>query len=132
MDPDLCTLLRRDDPQKENRVLEMGFYYNRLAVQVECRVWDERRDLALAKIIRIKTSEEHSSPVRPVFTFVPVAESLSNSAHIHCIGQPGTDDLESGVSHKTACGLIETSRGRLLHDIWCRPTGQLRYRHSGI
>ncbi|KAJ5144539.1 hypothetical protein N7448_001931 [Penicillium atrosanguineum] len=88
-------------------------YYNGLAVQVECRAWDERRDLALAKIIRIETSEKHSSPVRPVFTFVPVAQTLKTSAHILCIGQPGADDLESAVPRQTAYNLIEISQGRL-------------------
>ncbi|KAJ5464366.1 uncharacterized protein N7458_000052 [Penicillium daleae] len=87
--------------------------YTGLAVQVECQVWDARRDLALAKVVCIEAPEELSSsssshPATPVFTFVPLSTSQSTTAPIICIGQPGADDLD-----KTAYDLIEISKGRL-------------------
>ncbi|KAF7516682.1 hypothetical protein PCG10_002010 [Penicillium crustosum] len=94
--------------------LKWLLYYNGLAVQVECRVWDERRDLALAKIVRVEVLDEQCrGSVNPIFTCVPVAESLSTCSPIFCIGQPGADDLESDSPCKTAYDLIELSRGRL-------------------
>lgn len=90
-------------------------YYTGLAVQVECRVWDERRDLALAKIIRVEmeksTSVDRASS--PVFSFASPATSQSPTTPIFCIGQPGADDLESASPRKTAYDLIEVSTGRL-------------------
>lgn len=94
--------------------LKWLLYYNGLAVQVECRAWDERRDLALAKIIRIEIFDEQCRGlVKPIFTCVPVAESLSTYSPIFCIGQPGADDLESVSPRETAYDLVEISRGRL-------------------
>ncbi|KAJ5847525.1 hypothetical protein N7455_011482 [Penicillium solitum] len=96
--------------------LKWLLYYNGLAIEVECRAWDERRDLALAKIVRIEVPDEQCrGSVNPIFTCVPVAESLSLStcSPIFCIGQPGADDLESDSPRKTAYDLIELSRGRL-------------------
>ncbi|KAJ5175762.1 uncharacterized protein N7482_001639 [Penicillium canariense] len=90
-------------------------YYTGLAVQVECRVWEARRDLALAKVVCIELPDEHRlrGPASPIFTFVPLGTSQSTSAPIICIGQPGADDLESDAPRKTAYDLIEISRGRL-------------------
>lgn len=77
-------------------------------------MWDERRDLALAKIVRIEVLDEQCrGSVNPIFTCVPVAESLSTCSPIFCIGQPGADDLESDSPRKTVYDLIELSRGRL-------------------
>ncbi|KAJ5519186.1 hypothetical protein N7453_001608 [Penicillium expansum] len=76
--------------------LKWLLYYNGLAVQVECRVWDERRDLALAKIVCVEILvEQCKGSVNPIFTCVSVAELLSTSSPIFCIGQPGADNLES-------------------------------------
>ncbi|KAJ5388962.1 uncharacterized protein N7496_000030 [Penicillium cataractarum] len=92
--------------------------YTGLAVQVECLVWDARRDLALAKVICIEVPEELRSsrgPVSatPVFAYIPLSTSQSTTAPIICIGQPGADDLESAAPRKTAYDLIEISQGRL-------------------
>ncbi|KAJ6097758.1 hypothetical protein N7499_002132 [Penicillium canescens] len=94
--------------------LKWLLYYNGLAVQVECRAWDERRDLALAKIVRIEIFDERCRrSVTPIFACVPIAESMSTSSSIFCIGQPGADDLESVSPRKTAYDLVELSQGRL-------------------
>ncbi|KAJ6072294.1 hypothetical protein N7467_010379 [Penicillium canescens] len=94
--------------------LKWLLYYNGLAVQVECRAWDERRDLALAKIVRIEIFDERCrGSVTPIFACVPIAESMSTSSPIFCIGQPGADDLESVSPRKTAYDLVELSQGRL-------------------
>lgn len=93
--------------------------YTGMAVQVECRVWDARRDLALAQVICIELPEPEglgsssSQPSRPEFTFVRLSASQSTTAPIICIGQPGADDLESKSPRKTAYDLVEVSRGRL-------------------
>jgi hypothetical protein len=94
--------------------LKWLLYYNGLAVQVECRVWDERRDLALAKIVRMEILNSQCRDfTTPVFTCVPVSETMSISSPIFCIGQPGADDLESASPRKTAYDLVELSQGRL-------------------
>lgn len=91
--------------------------YTGLTVQVECRVWDARRDLALAKVVCVEVPEElgssRSHPTRPDFAFVSLSTSQSTTAPIICIGQPGADDLESDAPRKTAYDLIEVSKGRL-------------------
>ncbi|KAJ5297653.1 hypothetical protein N7508_007902 [Penicillium antarcticum] len=94
--------------------LKWLLYYNGLAVQVECRAWDERRDLALAKIVQIEILDELCrGPVAPIFSYVPIAKSMSFSSPIFCIGQPGADDLESVSLRKTAYDLFELSEGRI-------------------
>lgn len=95
--------------------------YTGMAVQAECRVWDARRDLALAEVVCIEIPEPEMLGVssnssllsRPEFAFVPLSASGSATAPIICIGQPGADDLESEAPRKTAYDLIEVSRGRL-------------------
>lgn len=86
-------------------------YYTGLAVEVECRAWDLRRDLALAKIIRIEMEREPNG--YPIFSHVSLATGQHPSTPIFCIGQPGADDLESTAPRKTAYDLIEVSNGRL-------------------
>lgn len=93
--------------------------YTGVAVQVECREWDARRDLALAQVVCIEMPEPETLGIssnqlsRPEFAFVPLSTSQSTTAPIICIGQPGADDLESEAPRKTAYDLIEVSRGRL-------------------
>jgi hypothetical protein len=83
-------------------------FYTGLAVQVECRVWDDRRDLALLKIIAIESSEEGA----PTFAWVPVAtDKPPYRLPIICIGQPGRDDLEATSSRRTKYHLVEISHG---------------------
>jgi hypothetical protein len=113
--------------------------YTGLALQVECRVWDARRDLALAKVTCVE-SNKTTTPTS--FQFVRLASSDSNFAPAHrepiiCIGQPGQDDLESERPNRRTCyDLIEISEGRfcgmipgadpqdnaeigtLMHDAW--------------
>ncbi|KAF3384794.1 hypothetical protein F1880_001734 [Penicillium rolfsii] len=89
--------------------------YTGLAVQVECRVWDAYRDLALAKVVCVEAPKELSNGhlLTPVFAFVPLSTSLSTTAPIICVGQPGADDLESVAPRRTSYDLIEISKGRL-------------------
>lgn len=118
-------------------------FYTGLAVQVECRVWDAKRDLALLKIVAVETDRLPSSPEKrggEVPTFCSVALSASSTlklrAEVVCIGQPGRDDLESVAARKTKYDLFEISEGRfrgmvsgrdpndneeigsLMHDAW--------------
>jgi hypothetical protein len=91
-------------------------YYTGLAVQVECRVWDPRRDLALAKVIHVEMEQPQpgDTDVRcPIFSYISPATIQDPTESIFCIGQPGADDLESSMPRKTAYDLIEVSGGRL-------------------
>ncbi|KAL2869748.1 S1 family peptidase [Aspergillus lucknowensis] len=90
--------------------------YTGLAVQVECRVWDARRDLALGRVVCL---EGLALPGEFAFVSLPPLEisgsytSTSARTPILCIGQPGADDLESEIPQKTDFDLIEISSGRL-------------------
>lgn len=85
-------------------------FYTGLAVQVECRVWDSTRDLALLKIIAIESGEKTAIPV---FNCVPLSSfAPSFKTPIVCIGQPGSDDLESTSDRRTKYNLVEISEGK--------------------
>ncbi|GFF86001.1 hypothetical protein IFM60648_07557 [Aspergillus lentulus] len=90
-------------------------YFTGQAVLVECVAWDAMRDLALARITALEClTPATSQNLIPIFAYVPLAPpSASLSSEILCIGQPGSDDLESFVARKTAYDLIEISEGRL-------------------
>ncbi|KAJ5776362.1 uncharacterized protein N7511_001373 [Penicillium nucicola] len=91
-------------------------YYTGLAVQVECRVWDPRRDLAMAKVIHVEMEQPQpgDTDVRfPIFSYISPAKIQDPTESIFCIGQPGADDLESSMPRKTAYDWIEVSEGRL-------------------
>lgn len=120
--------------------------YDGTAVLVECRVWDGRRDLALLKIFAIEdarsrldiTSSSTDTP-RMEFTF-PYLQikrgELPESSHIFCVGQPGSEDLESSTPKSVKYELFEVSEGQywglapgvdaqcnediggLMHDCW--------------
>jgi S1-C subfamily serine protease len=86
-------------------------FYTGLAVQVESRVWDPKRDLALLKVIAIETNEGKPGEI-PEFRFISLHEgALSYKMPILCIGQPGRDDLESTSERKTKYNLVEVSEG---------------------
>ncbi|KAL2846369.1 hypothetical protein BJY01DRAFT_247273 [Aspergillus pseudoustus] len=134
--------------------------YSGIAVQVECRVWDARRDLALGRIVCV---EGVTVPGAFAFVSLPSLDSENENSYVHspilCIGQPGADDLESDKPRKTDYALVEISEGRLRgmiagadpqdnseigtlkHDAWtywghsgapllCRETGALLGLHS--
>lgn len=87
-------------------------FYTGLAVQVECRVWDSTRDLALLRIIAIESSASQKTAI-PVFSFVPLSSSApSFKTPIVCIGQPGSDDLESTSDRSTNYNVVEVSEGK--------------------
>lgn len=85
-------------------------YYTGLAVEVECQVWDAKRDLALLKVVSIETDNAGD-----IALFQHVALSSIPPKYrmeIFCIGQPGRDDLESVSGGKTKYNLVEVSEGR--------------------
>ena len=85
-------------------------YYTGLAVLVECRFWDGKRDLALAKIITVETAETNGQV--PTFQYVELSSSPpSTRTSIICIAQPGSEDLESATVRKTKYNLVEISEG---------------------
>jgi Trypsin-like peptidase domain len=89
-------------------------FYTGLAVQVQCQVWDSKRDLALLKIIAVESSRGNDGAI-PTFRFVPLsalAPGPNQNTPIFCIGQPGRDDLESTSDRKTLYHLIEVSHGK--------------------
>jgi trypsin-like peptidase len=95
-------------------------FYTGLAVQIECKVWDSIRDLALAKVISIESNSEKPGD-SPQFCFVSLSPSgpVRNDPII-CIGQPGRDDLESKSNRRTNYDLMEISEGKfrgMIHDV---------------
>ena len=87
-------------------------YYTGLAVQAECCFWDMKRDLALCKIVAIETADTGESRYIPTFRYVRLASSLPKvKTPIICIGQPGSEDLESATVRKTKYNLVEVSAG---------------------
>lgn len=86
-------------------------FYTGLAVQVECRVWDLRRDLALLKIVamQLDSAIESTSPPFPSVQISLVEVELGDP--MVCIGQPGRDDLESTSARRTKYNLVEVSQG---------------------
>lgn len=87
-------------------------FYTGLAVQVECRAWDSTRDLALLKIIGIESSASQKTTI-PAFSFVPLSSfAPAFKTPIVCIGQPGSDDLESTSARRTNYNLVEISEGK--------------------
>lgn len=90
-------------------------YYTGLAVEVECRVWDSKRDLALLKVVTIEISDGDGNldgDNVPQFSFVHLStQSPADKMPIICIGQPGSDDLESAGNRKTEYDLVEVSEG---------------------
>jgi hypothetical protein len=85
-------------------------FYTGLAVQVECRVWDAKRDLALLKVITIELNDRDFES----FRYVPISSSPATSKMpVICIGQPGRDDLESTSERKTKYNLVEISQGTI-------------------
>lgn len=89
-------------------------FYTGLAVQAECRAWDAKRDLALLKIIAVESSAtgKREDGDVPTFHFVRLASRCPPvRTPIVCIGQPGSEDLESSDNQPTAYDLVEVSRG---------------------
>ncbi|KAK2783900.1 hypothetical protein FQN52_009419 [Onygenales sp. PD_12] len=88
-------------------------FYDGRAVQVECRVWDGKRDIALLKIVAIEWDADAGGEIMiGPFPFVRLcARNPEAKTHIICIGQPGSEDLESATARKTDYNLIEVSEG---------------------
>lgn len=100
-------------------------FYTGLAVQVECRVWDAKRDLALGRIVAVEALAPPPTPSPPpptpttnaggesipTFSFIPISTTVKKGTQIICIGQPGADDLESASRRKTKYNLLEISHG---------------------
>lgn len=95
-------------------------------MQVECRVWDAKRDLALGRIVAVEAlappptappppsmtiNNNEGGESIPTFSFIPVSTTVKKGTSIICIGQPGADDLESASSRKTKYNLLEISHG---------------------
>ncbi|KAL4923589.1 S1 family peptidase [Aspergillus undulatus] len=147
-----------DEAEARRERFKWLLHYKGVAVQVECVVWDERRDLALARVVRIESDGVEISPF-PCIALPPLPEAHSMRAPIVCIGQPGADDLESKRPRATGYDLLEISEGELMglipgadpqenseigtlkHDAWtywghsgaplvCRETGTLLGLHS--
>ncbi|KAJ6471354.1 AT hook domain-containing protein family protein [Mycena sanguinolenta] len=83
-------------------------FYTGLAVQVECRAWDPKRDLTLLKIIAVECDRE-----LPTFwSLHPSAIAPPSGIRIVCIGQPGQDDLESASARRTNYPFVFVSSGK--------------------
>lgn len=82
-------------------------------MQVECRAWDPKRDLALLQVVSIETSHSIDNTLPfPEFRHISLSSTtLTYKMPIFCIGQPGRDDLESTSKKKTKYNLVEISEG---------------------
>ena len=98
-------------------------FYTGLAVQAECHAWDPQRDLALSKIIAVectsgtKTTLTPENSQTPMFSSIPLPtrEPVENTPII-CIGQPGSDDLESTSPRKTGYKCHRAVTGKVSRD----------------
>ncbi|TEY64555.1 hypothetical protein BOTCAL_0146g00020 [Botryotinia calthae] len=87
-------------------------YYTGLAIEVECRAWDQKRDLALLKVVTMEIGDDMIESPIPEFSFVKLAvPPPKQKISFICIGQPGSDDLESSGNRKTKYNLVEVSEG---------------------
>ncbi|TGO81660.1 hypothetical protein BPOR_1063g00010 [Botrytis porri] len=87
-------------------------YYTGLAIEVECRFWDRKRDLALLKIVTVEIGDDVIRDSIPEFSFVKLGvQAPGYGIAIICIGQPGSDDFESSDNRKTKYNLFEVSEG---------------------
>ncbi|ODH50728.1 hypothetical protein GX48_03236 [Paracoccidioides brasiliensis] len=90
-------------------------FYDGQAVLAECRVWD----LALLKIVAAESDAagaylDESVATGASFQFVTLCPGKSTvKTPIICIGQPGSEDMESATARKTEYNLIVVSRGAL-------------------
>lgn len=101
-----------EEEWKENKRKWLLFYTGR-AAQVECRAWDPKRDLAIAKIIALESIKGNNGDTAN-FKSVPLAaRAPSTKTPIVCIGQPGSEDLESTDGRPTKYNLVEVSRGTI-------------------
>ena len=102
----------------------------------ECRVWDSKRDLALAQVVAVEAVAKGGAV--PPFAFIrPAAAPPKLNAPLVCVGQPGAEDLEAATPGRaTGYELFHISRGRfrglvpgvdvddnaemgvLMHDCW--------------
>lgn len=99
-----------EESQITNRQRWLLFFGGQ-AVQVDLRSWDPKRDLALCRIIAIESDIENSRLI-PAFSFIPLSPSPpSPQTPIICIGQPGSEDLESTSVRRTKYNLVEISEG---------------------
>jgi S1-C subfamily serine protease len=91
--------------------------YTGFAMQVECRIWDSKRDLALLRIIGIEKdigTERDATSFSGSFAFVSLSGSRPTSKMpIVCMGQPGRADLEWTSARPTNYNLVEISNGTL-------------------
>ncbi|KUJ10331.1 trypsin-like serine protease [Mollisia scopiformis] len=111
-----CAHCFGDDGQEYKKLNKKKWllFHNGLAVQAECKVWDPKRDLALLQIIAIE-SDKAESDTLTTFPFVNLSTSVPRPRMpIFCIGQPGSDDLESASARKTNYNLMEVSEGKFL------------------
>ena len=99
-----------EDEWKEN-TRKWLLTYTGLAILVECRHWDSKRDLALAKVIMVETSTGQPSDTIVFKSIQLSVKPPPTRTPIVCIGQPGADDLESATDRRTNYNLVEISEG---------------------
>ncbi|KAG9230455.1 trypsin-like cysteine/serine peptidase domain-containing protein [Amylocarpus encephaloides] len=114
-----CSHCFGDSPEEyeEDSKMRWLLFYTGIAVQVECRFWDPKRDLALLKVIAIEADSPQLGKM-PQFPYLKLSELTTPKQiarlPILCIGQPGAGDLESSNPNaKTTYDLFEISTGTL-------------------
>jgi S1-C subfamily serine protease len=91
-------------------------------VRAQCVTWDQKRDLALLRIIsadRLSADHADASPVRFPFAYIAsktplFAPGSKQTTRLVCIGHPGSEDLEAADSSQpvlTDYDVVHVSRG---------------------
>lgn len=135
-----CVAESREDLDLERK--HWLLFQSGRAVQATCVLWEEKRDLALLRIVSAQddtdsgtTTAARPAPKFPYMHIAPTAPLLR--AKLLCIGAPGSEDLESTVpGAKTAYPVLTATSGHfqglakgqdvhdnsdigaLMHDCW--------------
>jgi S1-C subfamily serine protease len=102
-----------DDEEPSWDTLHWLLFASGRTVAARCVAWDERRDLALLRIVAAQQSDAPDGGTEDTFPYVQVAEAGSSPGdNLVCVGHPGSEDLEveeAGV--KTGYDVLHLSTG---------------------
>ncbi|KAJ9661779.1 hypothetical protein H2198_001744 [Neophaeococcomyces mojaviensis] len=87
------------------------------AVEARCVAWDERRDMALLKVVEAQGFDQlEGGSTEALFRSLQIASSIpAEKTSVICIGHPGSEDLEAAEEGvKTGYPVLAVSEGRFL------------------
>ncbi|OIW28310.1 trypsin-like serine protease [Coniochaeta ligniaria NRRL 30616] len=97
-----------DDAEPDPESLHWLLFASGQAVAARCVAWDERRDLALLRVVAAQ-----AEPTQRAFPFVQTAETgPSPGDKLVCVGHPGSEDFEAAEPGlKTGYDVLHLSTG---------------------